>query len=150
MRLEHIPILVGLAVGLVGVLLIADAWLADDFFVAHERRRRQRAERNRGGEAIVGLGALCMSAAFIGRDTWRYGTLSVLAGTLLLAAGIGLNWRFLHELLFFRGPARRAEREKGLGEEPKPASEEARPASNERPTRPARSTPTPPERLRIR
>ena len=107
MRLEHIPIILGILIGLVGASLLADAWLPDNTFVAHERRRRQRAERHRGGEALLGVGALCMAAAFIGRDSWRYGTIAVMLGTVLLVAGAVLNWRFLREVITFRGAARR-------------------------------------------
>jgi hypothetical protein len=73
-----------------------------------ERRRRPRVERDRGGEALIGLGTLCMAAALVGRDSWRYGTLAVIAGVVLLAAGAWMNRRLLHDLITFRGPARRA------------------------------------------
>lgn len=109
MRLEHLPIILGILVGLVGLALLADAWMPDNTFVLHDRRRRQRAERHRGGEAMVGVGALCVAAAFIGRDSWRYGTLAVLLGAVLLLIGAILNRRFLRELITFRGPARRGE-----------------------------------------
>ena len=111
MRLEHLPIILGILVGLVGASLLADAWLPDNTFVLHDRRRRQRAERHRGGEAMVGVGALCVAAAFIGRDSWRYGTVAVLLGTVLVVAGAILNWRFLRELITFRGAARRGQGE---------------------------------------
>lgn len=122
MRLEHFPILLGLLVGVIGVALIADAWLPNDMLVSQERRRRQRAERHRAGEALVGVGTLCLAAALIGRDTWRYGTLSVLIGTVLLVAGGALNHQFLREVLFFRGPARRTT--EGVGQDASPADVE--------------------------
>ena len=127
MRLEHIPIILGALVGLIGLALLADAWLADNTFVLHERRRRQRTERHRGGEALVGVGALCVAAAFIGRDSWRYGTVSVLLGTVLLLAGAILNWRFIREVVTFRGPARR-----GQGDAPLPGVSEKTPPENYR------------------
>jgi hypothetical protein len=77
---------------------------------SRERRRRNRAERHRGGEALVGLGILAIAAALIGRDTWRYGTVAILLGVVLLAAGGWLNRAYLGELFAFRGPARRGEK----------------------------------------
>jgi hypothetical protein len=110
LRLEHLPLLLGVLVGLLGIALIADAWMGDDMYqVRTERRRRIRAERHHLGEAIVGLGTLCMAAALLGRDTWRFGTLSVIIGTVLLIVGAIMNARFLKEALFFRGAARRGD-----------------------------------------
>ena len=163
MRLEHLPLILGALIGILGVALVADAWIPDQTFVSSERRRRQRAERHRTGEALVGVGTLCLAAALIGRDTWRYGTLAVLIGAVLLLVGVGLNHRFLRELLFFRGPARRARE----GERVVPAdSYLATDASLDREaTRvvqrddaapladrdvPGSREPTPPSRLRIR
>ena len=109
MRLEHIPLIIGAIVALIGLAFIADGLMADTARPTTERRRRMRAERSRAGETIVGLGTLCMAAALIGRDTWRYGTVAVLTGGVLLLVGIILNRSFLREALFFRGPARRAD-----------------------------------------
>ena len=72
MRIEIVPLIVGALLGLIGLGLIFDAWTPDEIIVKRERRRRPRIERNRGGEAAIGFGVLCMAAAFIGRDTWRY------------------------------------------------------------------------------
>ena len=71
MRLETIPLILGGLIGLIGLGLLFDAWLKDDIFASTERRKRPRRERNRFGEALVGLGVLAMAAAFIGRDTWK-------------------------------------------------------------------------------
>jgi len=108
-RLEHIPLVVGAVVALVGLALLWDAWTADYVFVSRDRRRRPRTERNRGGEAFVGLGTLCLAAALFGRDTWRYQVIAVLAGTLLLIIGAIKNWSFIRELMSFRGASRRRE-----------------------------------------
>jgi hypothetical protein len=105
MRIELIPLILAGLVALVGLGLLADAWLPEDYYVTHERRRRRRTERHRGGEALVGGGVLALA----GRDSWRYGTVAILAGVFLLTVGAGLNWRYLRELLAFRGPSRRAE-----------------------------------------
>jgi hypothetical protein len=107
MRVELIPVLLGILVGIVGLLLVADARLPDRAAYVSERRRRVRAERSRGGELLVGAGTLCMAAALIGRDMWRYGAIAVIAGTLLLLVGAVMNFRYLRELFSFRGAARR-------------------------------------------
>ena len=110
MRLEQIPLILGLVVALVGVGLLADAWLADTTLVPRVRRRRVRAERDRRGEAIVGAGTLCLAAALMGGDSWRFGNVAVLLGAVLVLVGAYLNRHYLREVLTFRGPARRAER----------------------------------------
>ena len=56
---------------------------------------------------LVGTGLVCMAAALIGRDMWRYGAIAVIAGTLLLVVGAAMNIRYLGELFSFRGPSRR-------------------------------------------
>lgn len=109
MRLEYVPVIVGLLIALAGLGLIADAWLPEPVVPFKERRRRVRAERSRPGEALLGLGALAMAAALIGRDAWGWSRLAVLLGAIAFVAGVVLNRHYLHELLFFRGPARRAE-----------------------------------------
>ncbi|MEO7083513.1 MAG: hypothetical protein ABI442_16675, partial [Gemmatimonadaceae bacterium] len=87
MRIELVPIIVGVLVALVGAGLLFDAWTPDEFIVRRDRRRSPRAERDRNGEGAIGLGVLCMAAAFIGRDTWRYSVVTVIAGTVLLVYG---------------------------------------------------------------
>ena len=52
---------------------------------------------------------LCMAAALMGRDTWRWGTISVIAGSVLLIVGAIMNRQYLKEVLLFRGAARRGE-----------------------------------------
>ena len=107
MRVELIPVVLGLLVALLGGLLVADARLPDTASYVSERRRRVRAERSRGGEMLVGGGTLCMAAALLGRDAWRYGAIAVLLGAVLIVAGAVMNFRYLRELFAFRGPARR-------------------------------------------
>src|SRR5436853_7352039 len=94
--LELIPVIIGAFVGLIGLGLLFDAWTPDDIVVKQERRRTPRIERSRGGEAMVGLGVLCMAAAFIGRDTWAYSVITVIAGAVLLFLGAIANRKFLH------------------------------------------------------
>ncbi|HKH93931.1 MAG TPA: hypothetical protein VKA54_19145 [Gemmatimonadaceae bacterium] len=107
MRVETIPLILGILVALIGVGLIADAWLPERVLYRSERRRRARAERHLGGEAAIGFGVLCMAAALIGRDTWRFGTVSVIAGAVLLLIGAWLNRRYLRERISNRGALRR-------------------------------------------
>jgi hypothetical protein len=110
MRLEQVPVFIGVVVAILGLGLVLDAQLPEGISQSRERRRRERAERNRPGETLVGLGIIAMAAALIGRDTWRFGTLSVLAGVILLAAGGWLNREYLREIFTFRGAARRGEK----------------------------------------
>ena len=100
MRAETIPLILGILVALIGAGLIADAWLPEHVLYRSERRRRARAERHLGGEAAIGFGVLCMAAALLGRDTWRYGTVAVIVGTLLFVT-------YLRERISNRGELRR-------------------------------------------
>ena len=119
MRVETIPLILGVLVALVGVGLIADAWLPERVFNRGERRRKARAERHLVGEAAIGIGMLCMAAALIGRDTWSYGTVAVIVGTLLFLVGAWLNREYLKERITNRGALRRGA--------PKPEEPEGRP-----------------------
>ena len=107
MRAETIPLILGILVALIGAGLIADAWLPEHVLYRSERRRRARAERHLGGEAAIGFGVLCMAAALLGRDTWRYGTVAVIVGTLLFVTGAWLNRAYLRERISNRGELRR-------------------------------------------
>jgi hypothetical protein len=106
-RVETIPLILGGLVALVGIGLLADAWLPERVLYRSERRRRARAERSLGGESAIGLGVLCMAAALFGRDTWSYSTVSIIAGTVLLAWGAWLNRAYFRERLSNRGELRR-------------------------------------------
>lgn len=107
MRIEIVPLIVGALLGLIGLGLILDAWTPDEVIVKRERRRRQRIERNRGGEAAIGFGVLCMAAAFIGRDTWRYSVIAVIAGAVVMLYGVLRNGRYLGHMISDRGALRR-------------------------------------------
>ena len=109
MRLEYIPIVFGVIFGLVAGLLLFDAVRPETNRPFRERRRRQRAELNVSGEAIAAFGLLCLAAALFGGESWRWTTVSVIAGTALLILGGILNRGYLREMLLFRGPARRTE-----------------------------------------
>jgi len=110
MRLEQIPLFIGVVVAILGLGMVLDAQLPEGFSQSRERRRRERAERHRGGETLVGIGIMSVAAALIGRDTWRFGTVAVLAGAVLLVVGGWLNRTYLRELFLFRGAARRGEK----------------------------------------
>ena len=111
MRLEQLPILIGVLIGLLGLTILLDAWQAGGVAPLRERRRRARATPNKAGQSLVAFGTLCMAAALIGRDTWRWGTIAVLAGIMLLLIGAILNRTYLKEVLLFRGAARRGQGE---------------------------------------
>ena len=109
MPLETIPLILGALVGLVGLGLLFDAWTPDEIIVKRERRRRPRIERSRAGETWIGLGILGMAAAFVGRDTWKYSVIAVIAGSAFLLLGILMNWRYLGSRVSNRGALRRRE-----------------------------------------
>ena len=106
-RLELIPLILGGLFGLIGFGLLVDAWTPDHVIVKRERRRSPRTERSRGGEAAIGLGVMCMAAALIGRDTWPYSVVAVIAGAALLFLGTLASRRFLGASISRRGALRR-------------------------------------------
>jgi hypothetical protein len=112
MKLEQLPIIIGVLIALVGLTIALDAWQAGGVAPLRERRRRTRAIPHKAGQTFVALGTLCMGAALMGRDTWRWATVSVLAGSALLILGAIMNRQYLREVLLFRGAARR-----GIGEQ---------------------------------
>jgi hypothetical protein len=109
MRLEQLPILLGVLVALIGLTILLDAWQAGGVSPLRERRRRTRAVPHKAGQTLVAIGTLCMAAALMGRDTWRWATISVLAGSALLIIGAVMNRQYLKEVLLFRGAARRGQ-----------------------------------------
>ncbi len=112
MKIETFPLLLGVLVALLALTILLDAWQAGGVAPLRERRRRTRAVPSKGGQTLVALGTMCMAAALLGRDTWRWGTISVLAGSALLVVGAVMNRAYLREVLLFRGAARRGEGEK--------------------------------------
>jgi peptidoglycan/LPS O-acetylase OafA/YrhL len=107
LRAEHIPIILGVLVGLMGVGLVLDSRLPDYTVVKRERRRRKRIERSRGGEMLLGLAMLAFAAALIGRDTWRYRIVAVIIGVVCLILGTIANRAFLRDAIVNRGAMRR-------------------------------------------
>lgn len=123
MRVETIPLIIGIIVALIGLAILADAWLPEDMAFGTNRRRQERTERSIRGEACLGLAVLCFAAAIIGRDTWRYGTVAVIAGSVLFVIGTFANRKFLHDRIVNRGALRRggrADRERAARNKPKP------------------------------
>jgi uncharacterized membrane protein len=112
LRVETIPLILGILVALVGIGLLADAWLPEEVTFRRERRRSVREERHRGGEAAIGIGVLCMAAALIGRDTWPYGNVAMILGAIVIIIGGVLNKRYFRDRIANRGALRRG---KGLG-----------------------------------
>ena len=110
MELELVPLVLSVLVALIGLGLLADGWLPDSAPRVAERRRRARAERDRSGEVAIGAGMLALAAALAGRDSWRFGTVAVLAGVVLLAVGAIRNRHYLAERFGNRGQARRGRR----------------------------------------
>ncbi|MGH7620104.1 MAG: hypothetical protein ACREPM_23050 [Gemmatimonadaceae bacterium] len=113
MRLELLPLIFGGLLLAIGLGLVFDAWTPDRVTMPRERRRSPRAERSRGGEASIGLGVMCMGAAFIGRDTWRYSVIAVIVGAVLLFFGAVASRRYLGATISRRGPLRRRPDESG-------------------------------------
>ena len=111
MKLEQFPILLGVIVALIGLTILLDAWQAGGVAPLRERRRRTRATPQKAGQTLVALGVFCMAASLIGRNTWRWGTISVLAGATLIVIGALMNRAYLREVLLFRGAARRGQGE---------------------------------------
>jgi uncharacterized membrane protein len=107
LRAETLPLIAAVLVGLMGVALVLDAQLPDYTVVRRERRRKQRIERSRGGETMLGLAMLAFAAALMGRDTWRYRIVAVIVGVVCLILGTIANRAFIRELIVNRGPMRR-------------------------------------------
>lgn len=120
MRLEHVPIILGVLVLLAAAGVIYDAFVPDGLPRFRERRRRARAPRSPYGQALIGAGMVAMAAALMGTDTWHFGTFAVLLGAALLIAGGTMNRAYLKEVLFNRGAARRRDPEDQPPEVPPP------------------------------
>jgi len=109
-RLELIPVVLGVLVLLVAAAIVYDAIRPDNVRPQTERRRRRRAELNIPGEWLVGLGTACLGVSLIGNEVWRWTTIAVISGIVLIVLGAILNREFLREMLLFRGASRRSEK----------------------------------------
>lgn len=110
MRLELIPVVLGVLVLLVAAAIVYDAIRPDNVRPQTERRRRKRAELDIPGEWLVGLGTACLGVSLIGNEVWRWTTIAVISGIVLIVLGAILNRNYLREMLFFRGASRRSEK----------------------------------------
>lgn len=106
MRIEYIPVLIGVIVVAVGLAVMWDAWGPQSLGPMRDRRRRARAALNTPGELIAGIGFVLLGTALIGRD-WRLETLTVLLGTVCVLIGALKNRKYFREVFLFRGAARR-------------------------------------------
>jgi hypothetical protein len=131
MRIELLPILLGVVAVVIGIVLLLDAVIADGTFTHVERRRSDRPPRNRLGEGFLGAAIILIGASLIGRDQWAYTTLSVLIAVFLGAAGVAMNWRYLGGMA--AAPARRSGKLRAVEPTETPGeavrSDEERPAS---------------------
>ena len=100
----------GVLVLLVAAAIVYDAIRPDNVRPQTERRRRRRAELNIPGEWLVGLGTACLGVSLIGNEVWRWTTIAVISGIVLIVLGAILNREFLREMLLFRGASRRSEK----------------------------------------
>ena len=105
--MELIPVVLGVLVLLIAAGIIYDAAAPSNVRPFSERRRRQRAELDTAGEVLVGLGTVCLGAALIGNELWRWTTIAVISGVVLIVLGAVFNRAYLREMLLFRGAARR-------------------------------------------
>ena len=142
MRIETLPLILGIVVALLGIGIIFDAWKPDATTVSPDRRRRPRVERHRTGEALIGFGVLALAAAFIGRDSWRYSVLVVLIGAVFLLVGTILNRQYVRELFVNRGPLRRRDAA-SLDAAPTPMADAPRPVAPIAPDQPVLATEDP-------
>jgi hypothetical protein len=104
---QTVALVTGVLTMVAAVGLIVDAALAKRPPAGEERRRRTRAERNRLGEFLIGLGLACLAVAFFGTDRWRFGTVAILCCAVCVTVGVVLNRRLLAESVRVRGAARR-------------------------------------------
>ena len=95
MSAETVPLLLGIIVFLIAAAILADAIVADDASLFGERRSRARPERSKPGQIIFGAGMICVAAALIGRDQWRFTTLTIALAVVLVVIGVGLNVRYI-------------------------------------------------------
>ncbi len=110
MRLELIPVVLGVLVLLIAAAIVYDAIRPDNPRPHTERRRRQRAELDIPGEWLVGLGTACLGVSLIGNEVWRWTTIAVISGIVMIVLGAILNRAYLREMLLFRGAARRSDK----------------------------------------
>ena len=100
MRLETLPVILGILFVVAGLALVADGLAPDGALVRPDRRRSPRPQRHHAGEAVLGVGVACVGVALIGRDAWRYTTVAILVAFVLCVVGVALNWRYVRAMMF--------------------------------------------------
>ncbi|MDQ6829075.1 MAG: hypothetical protein M3081_09445 [Gemmatimonadota bacterium] len=118
MKLEYLPVILGGLMVLIGLALLADAFMPEGAGRIAERRRRARPERHRFGEAMLGGGIIATGAALIGRDTWRFTNLTLIIAMILFLLGLVLNYKYLRGRFF--GPGHTGTRRATDGEVEEP------------------------------
>jgi hypothetical protein len=103
MGFHTLTILLALAAALAGLALIADAVIPEATLVSVERRSRPRPERHHLGEALLGLGIICVGIMLFADEAWGYQNLVMLLAVVFVAVGVGLNIKYVRGLAF--GPA---------------------------------------------
>ena len=106
MRVEDIPVVLGVVVLLIGAAIMWDAWGPQTLGPMRERRRSMREALDLKGELTAGLGVVLLGAAIIGRD-WRFETVTVIVGTVCIIVGALKNRKYFREVFLFRGASRR-------------------------------------------
>ena len=117
MRIEIIPLIAAVLVGLIGLGLLFDAWTPDEIIVKHERRRRRRARaksgrgrRDRTRRALHGRGVRGpRHLALFRRRGHRRDAFSCSFGAIK-------NHRYLGAVVSNRGALRRRPHDAGGGE----------------------------------
>ena len=99
MRLETLPVILGILFVVAGLALVADGLAPDGALVRPDRRRSPRPQRHHAGEGMLGAGIACVGVALIGRDAWRYGTVAILVAFILCVVGVVLNWRYVRGMM---------------------------------------------------
>lgn len=108
MRLEVIPLILGILVFLIGLALIVDAWVDPGTIrPKRERRRRKRTTLSSTAQTCIGVGVLCLGFALIGRDTGRFTNVAIIIGFGYLVVGMALSYRYMLDWLTSRGQERR-------------------------------------------
>lgn len=100
MRLEILPVFLGILAALAGIALLADAAIPEAEGAPLERRRRARPERSRTGQGLLGGSLIAIAIALFAGDRWRFNTLTIGIAIVLAVVGIALNIRYVRGLTF--------------------------------------------------
>lgn len=108
MRLETIPLILGILVCLLGIWFVADAWFHFGLIKpARERRRQKRSTLSSTAETCLGIGTFCLGFALISRDTGRFTNVAIFVGLAYFVAAIAMSYRYILDWITKRGESRR-------------------------------------------